>query len=260
MFRFTTTRSAAVLTVMVMGLVPGCGGNGADDAAGGDQTPAVPLASGSAPNAAPKTPGEDSAAAAAQPANIGVPQPGDPGLITGKLKSSYIRLAPAVVYVEQVEPGEQVMGGSFHPPAEAPVMGQKDKIFKPHILPVVVGTTVDFTNNDDVKHNVFSRPSSPAEFNLGEYAPGVVKRVTFDEVGVTHLGCRVHAEMSGYIVTLQNPYFAVTERDGTFMIPDVPPGVYRLTFFHERIGEKVIDVTVRPGTTTEVEFTGLKRK
>lgn len=176
------------------------------------------------------------------------------GSIRGKIKSPYARLARGVVYIKEVKDVK------FEILENNPVMDQKNKIFTPHVLPVLVGSTVNFPNTDDVRHNVYSRESSTNKFNLGQYDAGVVKHVKFDKLGITHLGCNVHAEMSAYILVLQNPYFAITEKNGEFSIADVPAGKWELTFFHERIKEVKLDVTVEAEKESTVEFTKLKRK
>lgn len=194
------------------------------------------------------------AARANDAGNIGVPQEGKPGSIRGKLKSPYVRLAQGVVFIVEVK------GRDFPPPEKKPVMDQKNKMFTPHILPVQVSSTVDFPNTDDVRHSVYTRKGSANQFNLGQYDTGIVKHVKFEKSGVTHLGCNVHVEMSGFIVSCQNPFFTLASRKGDFFIDNVPPGLYQLTFFHEKIKEKTIEVTVAPGKETQVTFTGLKRK
>lgn len=178
------------------------------------------------------------------------------GSIKGVLKSPYARIAPSVIYIEEIE------GGEFKVPENNPVMDQKNKIFTPHLLPILVGSTIDFPNTDDVRHSVYSRKESADDFNLGQYDVGIVKHVKFETVGVTHLGCNIHAEMSAYIITCQNPYFTVIGKKakGNFVISDVPAGTWKLTFFHEKIKQKTIEVTVVAGSEAIVEFTGLKRR
>ena len=178
------------------------------------------------------------------------------GTIKGVLKSPYARIAPSVIYIEKIE------GREFELPEKNPVMDQKNKIFTPHLLPILVGSTIDFPNTDDVRHSVYSRKESADDFNLGQYDVGIVKHVKFETVGVTHLGCNIHAEMSAYIITRQNPYFTVIGKKakGNFVIQDVPAGTWNLTFFHEKIKQKTIEVTVEAGSEAIVEFTGLKRK
>lgn len=99
------------------------------------------------------------------------------------------------------------------------VMDQRNLEFIPHVLPVLVGATVDFPNNDKVDHNVFSL-SRAKKFNLGSYPAGQSKSVVFDKPGIVELRCDVHAEMAAYILVLKSPYFAVTDEQGRFEIPD----------------------------------------
>jgi len=139
-------------------------------------------------------------------------------------------------------------------------MSQKNLVFKPHILPVLLGTTVDFTNDDTVVHNVFAPPGSAKQFNLGTYGVGVTKKVTFDAPGEVPLLCNVHAEMLAYILVLQNPYYDLTDKAGNFEIRGVPPGTYKLKVWHEKLQGADQQVTVEAGKTAAVEFGGLKKR
>lgn len=169
------------------------------------------------------------------------------GTITGTIKARGVRDARnVVVYLENVE-------GVFEPPEEKPVVDQKNLIFIPHILPVLMGTTVQFSNSDSVQHNVFS-PSKCCKFNLGTYGSGIVREVTFDKTGAVALLCNVHAEMSAFIIVLQNPYFELTGRDGIFTIKDVPPGTYTLKTWHQKLKEKKQEVTVIECDSVAVDF------
>jgi plastocyanin len=118
------------------------------------------------------------------------------------------------------------------PPVHATIR-QKDKTFLPHILAVTAGTVVDFPNNDPIFHNAFSAYNGQI-FDLSLYPPGSTRSVKFTRPGVVRVFCNIHASMSAVIVVLKTPYFAVSKRDGTFAIPDVPPGEYQMSVFHER--------------------------
>ena len=125
------------------------------------------------------------------------------------------------------------------------VMDQQNLAFIPHVLPIPVGSTVLFPNNDKVDHNVFSM-SRTKEFNLGSYKPGESQPVVFDKPGIVEVRCDVHAEMAAYILVMNNPYFAVTDKLGNFEIPDagylqqvglagiadLPPGKYTVKTRH----------------------------
>jgi plastocyanin len=174
------------------------------------------------------------------------------GSIEGKVENGLLRSNPAVVYVADAP-------GDFPPPKEPAVMDQEKLTFIPKVLPILVGSTVNCPNNDKVQHNIFSPPKSAKQFNLGLYPPGASKDLVFEKPGVVPLLCNVHAEMSGFIVVLPNPYFAATDKEGTFKIEDVPAGKYKLTFWHEKLRPKTVDVTVTAGKTSKASFSGLSR-
>ena len=118
-------------------------------------------------------------------------------------------------------------------------MVQKDKTFSPHLLAITVGSSVDFPNYDPIFHNAFSSYSGQI-FDVGLYPPGSTRAVRFTREGIVRVFCNIHASMSAVIVVLATPYFATTKRDGAFSIPDVPPGDYQLTVFHERATEATL--------------------
>jgi plastocyanin len=172
-------------------------------------------------------------------------QPG--GIIKGVVNTPWVKRYPALVYIDNVK-------AEFPPPKKDPFMGQKGMVFTPHILPVLKGSTVDFTNDDTVAHNVFSPPGAATRFNLGLYGVGVKKTVTFDNLGEVPLLCNVHPEMLGYIIVLQNPYFALTDNSGKYEIKNVPPGTYNLKVWHEKLQGTAKDVKVEEGKTISVDF------
>ncbi len=174
------------------------------------------------------------------------------GTIQGKVDSPWVKRSPAVVYLKDVL-------GKFPSPKENPIMDQRGLRFIPHVLPVLAGSTVDFPNNDKVRHNVLSPSYSAKQFNLGIYAAGQSKQVTFDRVGVVPVLCNVHSEMFAFILVLSNPYFAVTDNQGNFSIKDIPAGTYTLTFWHEKLQSKSGKVPVKAGSTIRQTFSNLKK-
>ena len=154
-----------------------------------------------------------------------------------------------VVWLEPVN-------GSSTPasPATAAKMVQKDKTFTPHVLPIRIGTSVDFPNFDPIFHNAFSNYNGQL-FDVGLYPPGSSKRVRFARPGIVRVFCNIHAAMSAVIVVLNTPYFESTQKNGTFQLHDIPPGEYSLRFFHERATQATLDslarrVTVPDGSVT----------
>jgi plastocyanin len=113
------------------------------------------------------------------------------------------------------------------PRADAPrvVLDQRNLTFIPHVLVVRVGTTVDFPNNDRVFHNVFSFRDGK-RFDLGMYPVGTMRRVLFDQPGLSRIFCNIHPNMAAYVLTVNTPYFARADDTGAFTIAGVPPGTY----------------------------------
>jgi len=110
-------------------------------------------------------------------------------------------------------------------PARRVVLDQRNLAFSPHVLAVRVGTTVDFPNDDRVFHNVFSFRDGKV-FNLGLYPVGTSRPVKFDRAGLSRIFCNIHPNMAAYVMAVDTPYFAVSDRDGAFAISDAPPGSY----------------------------------
>ncbi len=102
---------------------------------------------------------------------------------------------------------------------------KKDLAFLPALLPVQVGTTVEFPNLDDTYHNIFSY--SPAKrFDLGRYRPEErpIPSVIFDVPGLVTLRCDIHEHMRGLILVLNTPYFVITDESGRFRLSGLAVG------------------------------------
>jgi plastocyanin len=109
---------------------------------------------------------------------------------------------------------------------------QKDKRFLPHVLAVPVGATVEFRNDDELFHNVFSL-SKPNDFDLGLYKSGAERERVFDSPGPVQLLCNIHSFMNGFIYVVDSPWFAQADGAGRFTVRNVPPGQYELEVWHE---------------------------
>jgi len=123
-------------------------------------------------------------------------------------------------------------------------MDQKNKTFKPHVLAIEVGTTVDFPNFDPIFHNAFSTYNGQL-FDVGLYPPGTTRSVLFSRPGVVRVFCNIHAAMSAVILVLSTPYFDTTRADGRFLIRNVSAGDYTLRVFHERATSATLESAKR---------------
>lgn len=137
---------------------------------------------------------------------------------------------------------------------ETKKVAQQGAVFLPHVMPVLVGTTIEWPNDDDIYHNVFSM-SDAKRFDLGLYKGNPPnKRVTFDQPGRVDVFCSIHENMHCIILVLENPYFATTDEDGHYRISDVPPGTYKLRAWHERLPAEEREITVPTNGEVKMDF------
>jgi plastocyanin len=113
-----------------------------------------------------------------------------------------------------------------------PRVSQSGRRFHPRVLPVVVGTRVEFPNDDTIFHNVFSL-SKTAPFDLGVYEPGHSSSVRMERTGLIKVYCNIHPEMTASIVVLANPWYALTDSTGQFVLCGVPDGDYVLRAWND---------------------------
>jgi len=168
------------------------------------------------------------------------------GDLHGKITCKGVRdSADAVVYVDTLP------GKTFAPPAEHKVMDQKNLVFVPKVMPVLVGTTVDFKNSDAVLHNVFSPDACCDKFNLGTWPQGQSKSQKFDKVCNATILCKVHPEMEAYVLAVPTPYFAVTKADGSYTIAGVPDGSVTVKVWHPKLKPTQKAMTVAGATAAD---------
>ncbi|WP_322012014.1 methylamine utilization protein [Paraburkholderia sp. J12] len=109
---------------------------------------------------------------------------------------------------------------------------QQNKMFMPLVTVVQKGASVDFPNHDDLAHDVYSF-SEPQRFELKLYR-GATHPLVFDKPGLEVIGCNIHDTMIAYLLVVDTPYFAKTDREGNAVLPDLPRGSYRLLAWHYR--------------------------
>jgi plastocyanin len=172
-----------------------------------------------------------------------------PGAVKGRVTSEGSRATPVANAVVTIDgPASPASPEALHA-----VMDQREGTFIPHVLAVVVGTTVDFPNHDRTLHNVFSG-SSAKKFDLGMYGEGETRSVTFDKPGVVRIGCNAHPAMGAFVVVHSSPLVAVTDATGSYTIEGVPAGSHRLRVWHESLAEREAPVVVHEGQTEHLDM------
>ena len=194
-----------------------------------------------------------SAVAATLSGRVPLPAPSGPPVVTQRyeiiIEADRVRTDPprAVVYLQ----------GSFAAPDTPPVarMDQRDLGFLPQLLPVRVGTRVEFPNFDPVFHNVFS--FSPAKrFDLGRYRAHdtEVPSVVFDQPGLVTVRCDIHEHMRAAILVLDTPHFVITDAEGRFSLTDLPAGRYVLKAWIDSQTELTQSIELQAGAVVEINF------
>ena len=153
----------------------------------------------------------------------------------------------AVVYLE----------GSFDRAASVPTaqMVQKDLVFVTPLLPVRVGTKVEFPNLDDTYHNIFS--FSPVKrFDLGRYRADEtpVPFQIFDQPGLVTLHCDIHEHMRGLVLVLETPHFVRTDPEGRYRLAGLPAGRYTLKAWVNSKTTLERTVDLKNGATLHLDF------
>jgi plastocyanin len=148
------------------------------------------------------------------------------------------------------------------PPAEAVVVRQAKLQFQPHVQPVQVGARIAFTNEDTVTHNVFSTDDCCKVDH--DMAANERKELVFPKAGVVPVVCRLHPDMSLWVIVLEYPWFTTAEFEkvkaegaettyrASFSVEGLPPGEYTLTTWNKKLAPYSVDVVVTPQGVTDV--------
>jgi plastocyanin len=175
--------------------------------------------------------------------------PAAAGNVKGTLPVSDAQEAQrTVIYIEEIPEG------SLPAPPSTPIkLSQRGARFSPAVMPLFKGTSVDFTNDDWVTHNVFSK-SKVKPFDLGLYGKEQGKVLKFEDPGRVEIFCAIHPRMSAVLLVLQNPYFTKPSEDGSFTLPNVPAGEWKLRVYRPGQEQGPFAVKVPARGTVEVKF------
>jgi hypothetical protein len=145
----------------------------------------------------------------------------------------------AVVYLKSVEKGK-----AWDKPSATPHIDNVKCDFKPHVQVISTGD-FEIVNSDPVLHNTHGFYGKLTAFNVALPNQGQRIKKPLKKSGLVRVECDAHGWMLGWVYVADNPYYAVTAKDGAFTIKDVPPGSYALVAWQEYSGETEIAVTVK---------------
>jgi len=143
---------------------------------------------------------------------------------------------------------------TFDPPNQPVVVEQKGCLYMPHVIAVRANQTLELVNDDATSHNIHPVPANNREWNKAE-PPGSKMEDSFsrEEIAIP-VKCNVHPWMRGYIAVFKHPFFAVTGKDGSFDLSNLPPGTYTIKAWHEKLGTVTQTVTIGANETKEISF------
>jgi hypothetical protein len=158
-------------------------------------------------------------------------------------------LANVVVYIS-----DGLASHTFQPPPEPAVFEQKGCQYKPHVLAMQANQKLSVVNSDETTHNIHPNPNNNREWNMTQ-PHGVPLEQTFarEEIAIP-VKCNVHPWMRGYIAVFKHPYFAVSDKNGSFELKDLPAGTYTITAWQEKLGTQIQKVTVGAGEAKTLDF------
>jgi len=153
---------------------------------------------------------------------------------------------------------EGVKAGKAPHIATSITLQQKGCTYIPHFQVAEVGNDgvdLKLVNDDGIFHNVHTYLGDSTIFNIPQLGTQHEIMQRLSSPGVVKVSCDVHDWMSAGIVLLKdNPYYAVTDKNGEFLIDDIPPGTYTVKAWHEALGTMTKEVTVSEGENSQLDF------
>lgn len=143
---------------------------------------------------------------------------------------------------------------TFPVPDEPAEIEQKGCQYKPHVLAMRAGQKLKVVNSDATTHNIHPMPANNREWNVSQPQGMPVEQVFAREEVAISVKCNIHPWMRSYIAVVKNPYFAVTDKTGSFELKDLPPGTYTVQAWHEKLGTRTQKITVGEGAAPKLEF------
>ena len=146
--------------------------------------------------------------------------------------------------------------GAAAPKTTPVVLDQSGCMYTPTVVALQVGQPLRMRNSDETLHNIHPRPAVNTGFNVGQPRKGMETEKTFDKAEtIFPVSCDVHPWMRSYISVFDHPFFTVTKEDGTFEIPNVPPGQYEIEAQHPTLKIMTGKAVVKAGAAGTVDIT-----
>jgi len=153
----------------------------------------------------------------------------------------------AIVYLKEVPKGKR-----WDKPKKTPTINNRKCNFEPHVQVMPAGMSLAILNSDPVLHNTHGFLIKATVFNVAMPKQGMRVERPIRKPGIVRVECDAHGWMLAWIYAADNPYYAMTGRDGSFTIKDVPPGEYTMVVWQEHTGSMEMSVIVKSNETVTV--------
>ena len=149
-------------------------------------------------------------------------------------------------------------GKNFAVPSTPVVLDQRGCRYQPHVLALMAGQTLRVLNSDPTMHNVHAQPNaaSNSQWNMSQMPKGAPIETSFhDPEAMMPFKCNQHPWMKAFVNVAANPFYTVSDANGTFEIRGLPPGEYVIAAVHEALGEQTQKLTVGAKESQAADFT-----
>jgi len=160
-------------------------------------------------------------------------------------------LANVFVYVKSGLPAS----AKYETPKTGVLIDQDGCHYRPHVLGIMVGQTLEIKNSDGILHNIKAKGVKNRPFNISQPTTMTSTRTFSAPEVMVPLECNVHGWMQAYLGVLPHPFYAITGADGSFTIKGLPPGTYTIEAWHEKYGTQTATVTVAGTESKTQDFT-----
>jgi plastocyanin len=144
---------------------------------------------------------------------------------------------------------------TYPQPTQPATLDQIGCMYVPHVVCLMAGQKLEVLNSDKTTHNIHVLPKTNREWNESQPAGApAIEKVFARAEAPFPVKCNIHPWMKAYIAVFDNPYFAVTGKDGSFTLKNVPPGTYTIEAWQEKYGTQEQNVTLAAKETKTVNF------
>jgi carboxypeptidase family protein len=176
----------------------------------------------------------------------------NPGLTDEEVVVNNQRLANVFVYVQ----ADFLNAYLFEPPSSDVILEHKGCQYAPHVLGIQTQQILKIINRDSTTHNTFGAPKVNPEWNRSQQpgAAAIERRFAWPELFIPIRDTQ-HPWQKAYVGVLPNPFFAVSNTNGSYKISGLPPGHYTVVAWHERLGKQTVDVVLADTQQKTLDFT-----